>query len=120
MGSSWTAAVSRMSLGILPPQLDGMRVSGTDSNKMGRREMYVNFTPHRFGARCITASMVEEDMSCPPALVGKLYSSKGIWCCVSYQLYELHVLLSMRTGEASQMSTKYCTTCSWSEFRLAA
>lgn len=38
----------------------------------GEEETHVSFTPHRFGARRMIASMTAEDMSCPAALAGKL------------------------------------------------
>ncbi|KAM3086987.1 hypothetical protein ACMFMF_000919 [Clarireedia jacksonii] len=75
VGSSLSAAVNRINFPILPPHLHELVRA-----LLGfyHHPTYVSFTPQRFGALLITASITEEDMSWPAALAGKLYSNSGI------------------------------------------
>lgn len=71
-------ALRRTSLAILPPQL---RIRQYPRVSISIGCTYVNFTPHRFEVRNITASIIADDMSKPAELAGKLYRNRGIYCC---------------------------------------
>jgi len=77
-GVSLTAELRRINLPMLPPHLGEMTLAYGE-NSFGQMP-YVSFTPQRFGAFRMIASMTPEDISCPAALIGKLYSNRGIYC----------------------------------------
>lgn len=72
-----TAALRRMSLLMLPPHLNFI-MSASKQRARVTFSTHVSFTPHKFGALLMIASMTADDMSWPAAFAGKLYNSNGI------------------------------------------
>lgn len=70
-GVELMVCLRRTSLAMLPPQLRKWSIY-VQALCIKKKWTYVNFTPHRFEVRKMTASIMADDMSKPAEFAGKL------------------------------------------------